>query len=92
MNSLPATSVHRLSLDGHCARDRGGPGEGTLRFDERINFGGRLGRESGSAPRLEVGVGVHALEDRGEIAAGLVRHKHQVMAKASLFARASSTG
>src|SRR5438309_778526 len=68
-------------LNGHCARDRRGPGEGTLRFDERIDFGSRFGREGSSAPRLEVGMGVHALKERGYVPAGLVRHKHKVVAK-----------
>ena len=49
--------------------------------DEDVDLGCHLGREGGGATGSQVRMSVHALEERGEHAPGLIYHEHHIMEK-----------
>lgn len=84
--SFPAVAPRSISRAGGCfdthgPRDWRGPSQRTVLSDEGVDLGRHLGREGGDATGSQVRMSVHALEERGEHAPGLVYHEHHIMEK-----------
>src|ERR1700732_534844 len=61
--------------------NRRGPSQRTVFSDESVDLGRHLDWEGGGASGSQVRMSVHALEERGEHAPGLVYHEHHIMEK-----------